>query len=140
MARSDVRVVTHGIPELQKALKALGNGAEKELKSEFKDIAEEVAEAVRPKVPKRSGRAASSVKGRGTSRGGSIAFGGSKAEYYPWLDFGGRVGRNRSIERPFVAEGRYVYPTIREKRDDLIRRTDDVIERLAKKAGFTTHG
>jgi hypothetical protein len=140
VAKSDVRVVTHGIPELQRALKRLGNGAEKELKSEFKDIAEDVAADVRPKVPSISGRAASSVKGRGTSRGGSIAFGGSAAPHYPWLDFGGRVGRNRSIERPFVPEGRYLYPTIREKRPELIRRTDEVIERLAKKAGFTTHG
>lgn len=136
----DVRVITKGVKDVQRALRQIGDGSEKELKVEFTKIAETVAGDIRPKVPHRTGKAARSVKARGSQRGGAIAFGGSAAPHYPWLDFGGSVGRNRSIKRPFIQEGRYVYPTIREHREDLIERTDAVIARLARKAGFETHG
>jgi hypothetical protein len=147
VAGEDVRIITHGVKELQKALKQMDANAPKELKAGFTNIAENVAAAIRPKIPG-SGRAASSVKARGSQRGGAIAFGGSRAPHYPWLDFGGSVGRGHQQGRPWsgaikrdwrgnpAGEGRYVYPTIREKRDYIIRETDEMMERLAKRAGF----
>lgn len=143
----DLRIVTHGVKELQKALKSMSADAPLELKAGFARIAGDVAEAIRPKVARQSGRAASSVKGRSSQRGGSIAFGGSAAPYMPWLDFGGTVGRGHergagmgAIKREWkgapVGEGRYVYPTIREKRKDIIEATNDLMEGLAEKAGF----
>ena len=137
---SDVRYEVRGLRELKAAFRKVEGDLKTELKEGFKAIAEDVAGAIRPKVPKRTGRAAGSVKARGSLRGGAIAFGGSAAPYYPWLDFGGRVGINKRIARDFLTEGRYVYPTIREKRDDIIEHTDDLIGHLARKAGFETTG
>lgn len=136
----EYKVETRGIAELKKALKQIDKQLPLELKSGFARIAENVASKIRPKVPKRVGDARASVKARGSQRGGAIAFGGSKAPYYPWLDFGGRVGRNRSITRSFFKEGRYVYPTIKQEQNNIIRETDELMANLAEKAGFEVRG
>ena len=49
-----------------------------------------------------------------------IEAGGSKVPYYPWLDFGGRVGRRKSVHRPFLKDGRYIYDAFNRHRDDFI--------------------
>lgn len=136
----DVKIQVKGGRELRAAFKQIDAALTQQLKEGFKAIAEMVAAEARGRVPKRTGTAAGSIKARGTTRGGAIAFGGSKAPYYPWLDFGGAVGRNRSIKRDFISEGRYVYPSIRDKRSEIIDRTDDLIEDIARKAGFETRG
>jgi hypothetical protein len=136
----ETRVEVRGLRELKSAFRQVDKGLNKELGHEFKELAESIAAKVRMKVPKRKGRAASSVKGKGSQRGGAIAFGGSAAPYYPWLDFGGRVGRSKSIYRPFQSSGRYVYPTIAENKDEIIDETDKVLKRMLQKAGFETSG
>jgi hypothetical protein len=152
-ADKSVRVEIHGVRDLQKALKQMDTGMEKALKNEFLDIAESVASGVRSKVVKGpTGRASASVKARASNRGASIAVGGTKAPYYPWLDFGGSVGRGHQPGKPWsgairrdwkgvpVGKGRWLYPTITEHRDDIVDQTDDALERLARQAGFETEG
>jgi len=139
VAGVSVRLV--GLREFKGALRQVDSTMPAALKAGFTDIAENVAGAIRSKVPTRSGRAAGSVKARGSQRGGAIAFGGTAAPHYPWLDFGGSTHRSGGgVNRPFIGEGRYVYPTIRDKGDDIKRETDELVGRLAKKAGFTTTG
>ena len=145
----DVKIRAVGIAELRKALKQVSADLPGDLKNGFARLANKVAEAIRPKVPG-TGRAASSIKGRGTAKGGAIVFGGSKAPHFPWLDFGGSVGRGHvpgrawsgAIKREWrgipKGEGRYVYPTIREKREDIIKEADDVLASIAARAGFET--
>lgn len=140
MADKSVSVKFTGLTAFRGALRQMDVGLAGEMKAGFGAIAENVAGAVRAKVPRRTGRAAGSIKARSTMTGGSIAAGGQAAPYYPWLDFGGRVGRNKSIYRPVIPDGRYLYPTIRSKRGEIIRESDAMIERLAKRAGFTTKG
>lgn len=135
---ADTKVEVRGIRQLTSALKKMDGDLDKELKSAFRAIAETVSAAAAGKVPKQTGRAASSIKPRSSTRGASIAFGGTRAPYYPWLDFGGRVGKNKSISRPFIKEGRYVYPAIREEGDLIRAKTDEALERLARAAGFET--
>jgi phage gpG-like protein len=92
------------------------------------------------KVPQPTGRAAASIKARGRASGGSIAFGGSKAEYFPWLNFGGRVGRNRRIERARVEPDRYIYTTISEKKGDTEAAIDKALKEVLDGAGFERKG
>jgi len=75
----------------------------------FNGAADVVVNDARPRVAKRSGRAAGTVKARSTQTASRVVGGGNKAPYYPWLDFGGRVGRMRSVVRPFLKTGRYIY-------------------------------
>jgi hypothetical protein len=140
VADRSVRVELRGAKDLNRAFKRLETGLEKELRAAFREIARTVAGRAAAKVPRLSGVAAGSIKPRASQTGAGIAFGGSSAEYYPWLDFGGRVGRGKSVYRDLVVGGRYVYPTIAESKDDIGRMADEAIRDVAKKADFETKG
>lgn len=137
---NDARIEVKGVKELQKALREIDKGLPKELAAGLAEASEIVLRAAQPLVPVRTGKAAASMKVRKQQRGASIAVGGNKAEYYPWLDFGGSVGRKKSVKRPFIKEGRYIYPTLRVKGDEVKAKVDEVIERLGRQAGFDQEG
>jgi hypothetical protein len=137
---SSVKVEVRGIRELQRAFKQVESGLPKALRGEFLGIAQRVASSAASRVERLTGRAASSIVPRASTRGASIAFGGQRAEHYPWLDFGGAVGRRRSIVRPVVAGGRYVYPAIAEHQEETAAAVDQAIERTAERVGFETRG
>lgn len=138
---SSVRVEVRGIAELSAAFKGIDKELPKALQVEFKAIAEGVARKAAGKVPQgKTGHAAGSIRARATAKGAGIAFGGPKAEYYPWLDFGGRVGRKRSIKRDIVSGGRYVYPTIGENKEEIGRAALEAIERVAERNDFEVRG
>lgn len=98
-----------GLREFRANLKKLDNDLPKALRMAFNGAADVVVNDARPRVARRSGKAAGTVKARSTQTASRVVGGGNKAPYYPWLDFGGRVGRNRSVTRPFLKEGRYIY-------------------------------
>lgn len=141
MAKNDSMMVNiTGIKEVQSALSKIDDDLKGEFKKGFKKIAESVVSDTQIKVPYLTGRAAGSLKSRSSNRGASIAFGGTAAPYYPWLDFGGKVGRGKSISRPFIRKGRYLYPTIAEHSDDIREQTENMVERVSRSAGFTVKG
>lgn len=110
-----------GLRELQEALKAINGEAQKEIRLVLNAAIGPIAEEARRGVPRRSGRAATSIKVQSGQREARIKAGGARAAYYPWLDFGGTVGRGRSVDRPFRPEGRYLYPAYRRRREDMVQ-------------------
>jgi hypothetical protein len=130
------RVQIDGIPELRRSLRDLENGAQKELRLVLNEGADMVADEADNRVPVRSGRAAGSVRARSTQTEGRVVGGGSRAPYYPWLDMGGRVGRNKSVRRPYRKSGRYLSPALENKSDDVMRKLADGIEKLIRKHGL----
>jgi len=98
-----------GLTEFQSGLNDLRRDLPKALHMAFNDAADIVGPDARARVPSRTGRAKGTVKARSTETSATVTGGGSGAPYYPWLDFGGRVGRRRSVKRPFLVEGRYIY-------------------------------
>lgn len=136
----DASVKVTGIVELQKALREIDKELPKELAAGLAEAADIVARAARQKMPVKTGRAVASVKVRKQQRGAALAYGGSKAPYAPWLDFGGSVGRHKSIHRPVITGGRYIYPALKEHDVEVRAKVDEVLERMAKKAGFDTDG
>jgi hypothetical protein len=136
----EAKVQVKGIKDLQRGLNQLEEKAGPELRKGLNKIAAIVADAARDKVPRRSGKAAQSIKVGSTQRAAQIKTGGTAAPYYPWLDFGGKVGRGKSVRRTFIKEGRYIYPTLREKRGLVTEKVDELIRDLAVKAGFDTDG
>jgi hypothetical protein len=135
---SEETIRVTGVAELARAFRKVDSDLPKKLKARFLDIAESVASVARDKMPSRTGAAQASLKARSSPRGGAIAFGGTAAPYEPWLDFGGRVGRGRSIERERVPGGRYLYPALAEKRNDTIDAVNLAIKEVAEGAGFDT--
>lgn len=117
MSSSTLRVV--GLKEFKKGLRGIDRGAPKAVRVALNGVADVLIGATRPKIPRLSGAAAASLQARSSQSEARISVGGPKAPYYPWLDFGGRVGRNRSVVRPFYSDGRYIYPTLGEIRTDI---------------------
>lgn len=133
---NDATIHVKGLKEYQKALRNIDKSLGPELRKGLNEVAEIVAKTARPLVPVRSGRAVASIKAGSTQRGANLKVGGNAAPHFLWLDFGGRVGRNKSVKRPFIPGGRYVYPSLKAKRDEAIAKLEEVLDRLAKQEGF----
>ena len=121
-----------GLAAFSRNLKKISDDAPKKLRLALNEAADVVvADAVR-RVPRRSGRAAASVKARSTRTAVRISGGGNRAPYYPWLDFGGRTGRKRSVRRAFLPDGRYIYAAYFDKQPQfeqvLVRSLVDLVE------------
>lgn len=148
MADKSVRVEVRGLAELNRAFRQVESDLPNELKGAFRAIAEDVAQEASGKVPHRSGRAAGSIKPRAGAKGAAIAFGGSSAPYFPWLNFGGSTGRGHvpgtggsgAIKRPLVKPDRYVYSTITDRQEKTRDAVDKAITSVAHGAGFETRG
>lgn len=133
MSSSAIKVV--GLNEYRKGLRGIDRGLSKGVRLALNEVADVLVDATRPKIPQRTGAAAASLKARSSQSEARIAAGGPKAEYYPWLDFGGRVGRNRATVRPFYSDGRYIYPTLSEKREKIEGTMLRVMAQLASTNG-----
>lgn len=126
-----------GLRDLQRALKQADGESQKKLRLVLNRAADIVIDDARGLVPRGpSGNARASLKAKSGQRE-AVAVGGSrKAEYYPWLDFGGRVGRNRSVERRFIKEGRYLYPSWSKNRKRILETMADEITEVARAVGL----
>lgn len=125
-----------GLRDLQAALKRLDGESQKALRTALNTAVELIAVDVRRRLPYDTGRAKSTVRPTSSQREASLSAGGRKAPYVPWLDYGGRVGRKRSVSRPFKPEGRYVYPSYHANRDDMLDVLASEIARVAVDAGL----
>ena len=154
MADSLMRTQVTGLKEVQAAFRQISGDLPKELRVAMKAIADHVTGKAQQKMPWITGEAMKSLVPHATQRGASIArpeggapWRGEKADYYPWLDFGGTTGRGHvvrkgggSIIRPFMKGGRYLYPAIAESKDYIADEVDAAIRKTAQEAGFVTTG
>lgn len=115
MSESAIRI--EGLSEFVRNLRKLDRDLPKALRIAMNDAARLVVDDARPHVPRRSGKAAGSIRVASTPTAVRVKAGGAKAPYYPWLDYGGRVGRRKATRRAFFKEGRYLYPAYFRKRD-----------------------
>ena len=90
-----------GLREFQRTLRALDAGLPRTLRLAHNEAAKIVVDWAQPRVPARTGKARASVRATSSQREARVTGGGKRVPYYPWLDFGGRVGRNRTVQRPF---------------------------------------
>lgn len=125
MANEAIRI--DGLRQFSRNLKKLDADLPKVLRVALNESADLVIDTARPDVPKRSGQAARSMRAASTRTAVRVKAGGARAPHYPWLDFGGRVGKNRSVVRRFNSDGRYLYPTYFDLRDS--GRIQDVLQR-----------
>lgn len=112
----DLQIKIEGLAEFRRALGKIEPESKKQIRIAFNSVADVLVEHTRPQIPRRTGAAAKSLRAKSTGTTARVSVGGARARYYPWLDFGGRTGRNKSVVRPFYTEGRYLYPTLRQIR------------------------
>lgn len=110
-------IKVEGLSAFVRNLKQLDKDLPKAVRKSFNSAADLLVAEIRPLVPSRSGRAASTVRSTSTQTAARVSGGGNRAPYYPWLDFGGKVGRKKSVARPFYTDGRYIYGTYFRDRD-----------------------
>lgn len=159
-----IKLQMPGLRELSDALKRVAPDAKREFQKDLKAIGQLVQNDTRADMPRRKGKAKKSVKVRVVSRRGfegvEISEGGAVAPYAPWLDFGGTVGRGRkstarvhigggkvrvqrvgsmgtgSVVRPFIKDGRYLYPAYYRRYDDMVAATVEAVRKAATAAGL----
>jgi hypothetical protein len=124
-----------GLTEFVRDLKRIDDELPKTLRVALNQVAGVVVDYAVPRVPSRSGRARRSVKARSLRDAVRIIGGGPRTPYYPWLDFGGRVGRARSIVRPFRKEGRYIYEGYYRNRPKFAEMLEAALLNTARAAG-----
>ena len=133
---TELRVAVTGLAEFNKGLRQLDKEAPKGLRLALNEAAELLVSETRSLVPRRTGAAAGSLRAASTRTSARVKVGGPKAPYYPWLDFGGRTGRRRSAARPFIKEGRYLFPTLSRIRPRVLATLDEAIRTVARDAGL----
>lgn len=90
-----------------------------------------VADA-RRRVPVLTGKARASVDLTPKGTAVNISGGGPRVPYFPWLDYGGRVGRKRSVKRPYRPDGRIIYPALSAQKDEVLRAMEKGLAELVK--------
>lgn len=125
----------NGLDQFVRNLKKLDADLPKALRVGLNAAGQIVVDYAKPKMPRRTGRAASTVKAKSTASRVRVSEGGNKAPYVPWLDFGGRVGRKRSIVRPFFKEGRFLYAGLNAEYDKVYAAVEGALLDAARSAG-----
>ena len=137
MSKEFATIHVDGLRELNKEIKALDPEAAKQMRLVLNDAAQIIVNVARPKVPAVTGNARASIVVRSTQKESRVRVGGPKAPYYPWLDFGGAVGRNNSVKRTFLKHGRYLFPSYSAQRDNILKLLQKRISLVAVGAGFS---
>lgn len=129
-----------GLAEFNRTLRKLDKDLPKGLRLAHNEAANIVVDDAKPEVPRRTGHAASTVKAKSTRLQGRVVGGSARYPYYPWLDFGGSVGKNKSVKREFITEGRYIYPSYSENYDRVKEVLVQSLTDLARQAGLEPSG
>ncbi|GAA2543646.1 HK97 gp10 family phage protein [Pseudonocardia hydrocarbonoxydans] len=125
-----------GLREFRTALRRVDRALPKRIKDVGNAAAQIVVDEAKPRVPRRTGRAAASIRAASTAKAVRVAAGGKRVPYFAWLDFGGKVGRNNTATRTFYSEGRYVWSAFSDRRADVERALTDGMTELARDAGM----
>lgn len=125
-----------GLAAFSRNLKKLNGDLPKALRIALNEATGIVVGEAARRVPTRTGRAKASLKAKSTRTESRIGAGGNRAPYFAWLDFGGRTGRRKSVRRAFLPEGRYLYASLRDKRDQFDAALSKGLLQLAASAGI----
>jgi len=125
-----------GLTEFRKSLRTIDKDLGKGLRKALNTASDFIIGQARPLIPRKTGKAAKSLKARSSQEAVRIVVGGKAAPYYPWLDYGGNVGKDNSAHRPFISEGRYLYPTLGKHRAEFERLLQGALTDVARGAGI----
>jgi len=108
--------------------------AEERLTDGVRDLMSELADESakdargRARPHKKSGAAMDSIRAQGP-----VLSAGDQIEHYGFADFGGSVGKNRSIKRTYIKAGRWLFPAVRDV--GVIRRAEKMVEDITEDFG-----
>lgn len=124
-----------GLKEFSRALRKIDNELPKALRLAHNEAGQLIVDYAKAKVPRKTGRAAGTIKAKSTRTETRVQGGSKRVPYYPWLDFGGRVGRRHSVQRPYIKQGRYIYPALGANYDEFTQLLTEKLIEVARQAG-----
>lgn len=124
-----------GLKQFRAGLRKMDSTLPRGIRLAGNEAADIVVKSAKPRVPRKTGRAAGSIRAASTQGAVRVQEGGNRAPYMPWLDFGGHVGRNRSVRRPFLKTGRYIWRSYADHRTQVMERYQDGLVKIARDAG-----
>jgi hypothetical protein len=130
------KIAIKGLAEFSRALGKFDKDRAKLIRTANNSAADILIKKTVPVIPRKTGAAANSLTARSTRTSVRIAVGGTKAPYYPWLDFGGKTGRNKSVVRPFYKSGRYLYVQLGKNKDAIAYAQLDALADVARGSGL----
>lgn len=129
-----------GLALFSRELRAIDSDLPKGLRVVQNSAADIVVKHARAETEVSSGRAQRSIKASSTRTLARVKGGGPRTPYYPWLDFGGRVGRKRSVARRFIKSGRYIYPGYAENKSKIKAKLNIELVKTFERFGWTVKG
>ncbi len=120
-----------GLRELSRALKRVEDGLQKEIPKRLKPIAERVAGTAAGKINTKSGRLVGSLRPFATQRAAGVRMGRKNVPYAGAHEFGGYPAG-----RPFLPEGRALYPTFRDQAPRVEQEVVDALNDLIRETGL----
>lgn len=132
-------VSMRGLAEFKARLARVHAGSTPAIRRVADDAAQLVVNRTRPRIPigpAAGGHVRSTLKVASSARSVRVAYGSSRFPYAGWLDFGGRVGRHRSVYRPWIHEGRYVWRSYAELQSRVQGLLREGLEDLARDSGL----
>lgn len=128
-----------GLDEFRAGLRKIDSQLPALVKQIADDSAKQLVVKVKPLIPlgpAAHGHVRGSIKVASTQTGVRVAYGGSSFPYAAWLDFGGAVGRKKATKRPFIKEGRYIWPAYVGLQSRIQNDLRNGLQRLANEAGI----
>lgn len=129
-----------GLDEFRAKLRKLDRSLPRAVQRAADDAARLVVARTRPRIPigpGRGGHVRSTLKVASSQQAVRVAYGSSRHPYAAWLDFGGRVGRNRSVRRPFIKQGRYVWAAYAEISGRVRTALDEGLADVVRRSGIS---
>ena len=118
MAKDKVEV--HGVEELFRGTDKLVGRIVDITPEAFEKIANLAVAQVRVKMPSKTGRMRDSVRAARQKKRVLVRAGKAKVPYMGWMEFGGTRGR------PYIGQGRYLYPTAFDMEPQLVKIANEV--------------
>ena len=128
-----------GMREFRTALKRMDANLPKLLRVALNEASAVVIDYASSRFPRKSGRAAQSLKARSSQQEARVALGGRRAPYAPWLVYGGQ-GRiaGRPAPRLFIRKGRDFgpYAALDHRSERITQIMSDGLAQIGRDAGL----
>jgi hypothetical protein len=136
---SGVQIEVTGLKEFRSALRAVDSTLGPELRRGLNEVGDVIVADARPDIPLGPGtdgqHLRDSIRSQSTQTEGRVIVGrGKTAGRAGYVIFGGGPTSHRgNNRRPFIAEGRALFPSVKRRNTEIIGKLTDVLARLKAK-------
>lgn len=131
-------VEVEGLRELTRSLKRVERELGGEIRRAFNRIVNPVMSEARAEWPRSddSDHMADTIREGSTQAYAAVKAGGQEPGAFGFIEFGGKVGINESVSRPFDPEGRYLFPAAVRHERELAMEAERELGQLINRAGL----